>query len=379
MRMKRVVALACLLMVLSAGCAGKTASGRAGEPAVTAQSEASVACTEAPDRTASPATPEPTATPAPTPEPTPEPYGDTIDYHRLAPLYEEVYSAEEIALAHEVVDAFLRGETAVPLKTPMRRSEMDHVQVLLRVMCPPFSGLCNVTLSKNYAKSVSAFTWEYRYDAERTEAELAGFEEEVRGYLALLKKGDGEAVRALAIYLKFARATEYDDQLAENDAGGMTEQESSLRSSPYYTILYHTGVCYCYAQALTFLYAQAGLEAGVANCWDGETAGAHAWTLVKLDGHYYYADATWEHDAEFYGTLYFGMTAEDRYQYGGGYAAADTEFCYTPILDHVELTDTRFAALHGAYYQYITAYEVDHQSGQIVFTFVDGSRQAVTP
>ena len=71
-----------------------------------------------------------------------------------------------------------------------------------------------------------------------------------------------------------------------------SETEMLLQHSAYAALVKHTAVCQGYATAFYRLALMAGLDARVVTgTGDGEL---HGWNIVKIDGKWYYVDATWD-------------------------------------------------------------------------------------
>jgi len=311
-------------------------------------------CTEAENET------EPAA------EPILERYNYTVDYHRHASLFDELYDSEIIRVADAVVDEFLKDETEIEIPV-MTRQELSKAEHLLREMCPPFFAFAKLGLPENWNEEVTSLSWTYRIDAEQRHEQLEAFENEVNRYMDMLYENDTEAMRALIIFLEFGRNTDYDDVLADPDAYGISNDEYDARSNAFEVILKHAGVCYTQTEALDFLYLQAGL-----NATNVSTEG-HAWTVAQIDGLYYYMDVTWTStDEDVYTSEYFGITAENRKTWAGGFLPEETMLNREPIEGVLEVTDTRFSQLHGYSCSMIQSYEADHEKQIMHILGTDG-------
>ena len=298
------------------------------------------------------------------------PLAYTVDYYRMPAIYEAAYGENVIEAARAVTQAFLNGETSAQIPA-LRRIEIDEVQQLLRVTCPPISALVSMQLPDYTSETYTTVSWTYYRSAEETAAELQAFEDEVGRYMAMLYEQDGDAMRAFVLMMEFSSVLTYDDELATDGFGGLTDEEAALRRSPYYAILYRSGVCYSIAEALAFLYGQAGLQAGTVSNW-GE-AGAHLWTVAELDGKFYYFDATWASTDEGpYSSAYFGMSTDDRANWAGGYLPEETEFCYNATDEYFIVDDDRFDEIQGLLYTDIASYTVDHAAQTVCLTMPYG-------
>ena len=73
----------------------------------------------------------------------------------------------------------------------------------------------------------------------------------------------------------------------------------------YYVYTKHTGICHSFAYAYNQLLNQVGIESTLALVHPNNYSIGHAWSVIKIDGTYYFADPTYELDykngtAEYY-------------------------------------------------------------------------------
>lgn len=98
--------------------------------------------------------------------------------------------------------------------------------------------------------------------------------------------GMSEYEKLRAIYDWLCKNVKYD-----NSTPG-SETEMLLQHSAYAALVKHTAVCQGYATAFYRLALMAGLNARMVT---GTGAGEpHGWNIVKIDGKWYYVDATWD-------------------------------------------------------------------------------------
>jgi len=90
--------------------------------------------------------------------------------------------------------------------------------------------------------------------------------------------------------------TTYDHKGADSDKPG-------LWHTSYGCLVDGSAVCEGYAEAFTLIMNKLGIESGIC------TGSNHAWNYVKVDGQYYWLDATWD-DMDSYGS---GYQAEHTY------------------------------------------------------------------
>lgn len=302
-----------------------------------------------------------------------EKYKYEIDYHRLSPFYEQIYTPEEIDAANKVIDAFLNEEATVEVAA-MTRADIEATESLLRIMCPTFMAMVKVDLPLNYDEYTTAISWTYRRPLEEVREEIQKFEAEVAHYLDELYENDSQEMRAMIIYLMLSEETSYDYTLAEDEFGGMPEEEVAYKNTAYWVLVGHTGVCYSYAEALVFLYNQAGMEAYDVSNFDG----AHEWTLVKIDEKFYYVDATWS--GSFYGYYdlsYFGLTTEDREGWAGGFSREANVIEFHPVSEFCEVDDTKYDYLHNKKYVSVSIVNIDHENQTMEIQLDNGDKEFI--
>ena len=117
------------------------------------------------------------------------------------------------------------------------------------------------------------------YTTPEQERELA---DKAAAILSELKlAGASEYEKALAIYGYICSHVVYDYEHLE-------DEDYHLKSTAYAAALHGTAVCSGIADLFYYLANSAGLDARI------KTNDSHAWNYVRVDGRYYYADATWD-------------------------------------------------------------------------------------
>lgn len=133
------------------------------------------------------------------------------------------------------------------------------------------------TVYKTLYSTYGKFQPDYGYTREEAEEITAALEERSGEILAELS-GAADYEKARRVYSEVIRSTAY--QLGEQDqniAGALYEGQA---------------VCAGYARSVQYLLEQAGVECiYVPGDMKGSQQG-HAWNIVRLDGSYYYLDAT---------------------------------------------------------------------------------------
>ena len=310
---------------------------------------------------------QPSQEPNPPEAPEEAPYAFTLDYHRCAPLVERQVGSDLVAAARLVVDAFLAGETSVTLQEgDYGVNPGNDLGYALNSMCPVFGAVTDYD-DNRFDKAARTVTWAYTRTPEQVREALAALEQTTAAYMSALRQGDGETARALLLYHALTEQAAYD-----YDVSGTYDDDPAayrFRTSGYAALVLHSGICYSFAQALAFLYTQAGLDCA-AVMGDSETAGLHMWLMAAVDGKWYYFDPTWDVGGGWY---YFGITAEDRATWAGEFN--DGTLLGQDVTELADLSDTRFAAVNCHWWTDMT---IDRQTGQAVFTAPENEK-AVLP
>ena len=175
---------------------------------------------------------------------------------------------------------------------------------------------------------------------------MAGIEAFKKSITSLISssvmKSDNELTIALSLYIKFSSIVSYDYAAAESDA--------IVDVSSYRALTSYEGICQSFAPAYAYLCLQTGIDAVAAGGLSVENT-AHEWTLVKLDGSYFYMDTTFENGEGGYGLKYFGMTTADRVS-AGNYIENTFNIgeCNQIWGPEISVSDDRFSALRTASY-----------------------------
>ena len=295
---------------------------------------------------------------------TPEeaPYDFTLDYHRCAPLVERQIGSDLVAAARLVVDAFLAGETSVTLpEEDYGVNPGNDLGYALNSMCPVFGAVTDYD-DNHFDRAARTVTWAYTQTPEQVREALAALEQTTAAYMSALRQGDGEVARALLLYHALTKQAAYD-----YDVSGTYDDDPAayrFRTSSYAALVLHSGICYSFAQALAFLYTQAGLDCAAVT-GDG-ASGFHMWLMAAIDGKWYYFDPTWDVGGGWY---YFGMTAEDRVTWAGAFTGG--ALLRRDAAKLADLSDTRFSTVNCRWWTDMT---IDRQTGQAVFTAPKGEK-----
>jgi len=154
-----------------------------------------------------------------------------------------------------------------------------------------------------------------------------------------VKANDDPVTSAIALYRAYTYQIMYDHDAVTNAESIM--QNTDL--SAFRALTEYSGQADSFAAGYAYLLNQIGIKAISAGAVS-DTNVSHAWTLLELDGRYYYADPCWETEAGGLGLRYFGLTAQQRYE--TGYFRNDrVNIGHSNILwaNGLDISDTRFA------------------------------------
>lgn len=201
----------------------------------------------------------------------------------------------------EFVDAFLNYKTSI--KCP-NKSYADYIFSILDYQFPVFYADGIYDFSKVYDKDSKTINWSYTSNSKTEHDKLiSNFEKEANKYLNGVTENLSDSKKAQIIYHNLSKTISYN----YNSLNDFKNTES------YYVYVNHSGICHSFAYTYNQLLTQVGIESTIAI---GQAKGAsigHAWSVIKIDGTYYFADPTYEifyKNGAFY--KYFGMGIKER-------------------------------------------------------------------
>ena len=201
----------------------------------------------------------------------------------------------------EFVDAFLNYKTSI--KCP-NKSYADYIFSILDYQFPVFFADGIYDFSKVYDKDSKTINWSYSSNSKTEHDKLiSNFEKEANKFLNGVTENLSDSKKAQIIYHNLSKAISYN----YNSLNDFKNTES------YYVYVNHSGICHSFAYTYNQLLTQVGIESTIAI---GQAKGAsigHAWSVIKIDGTYYFADPTYEifyKNGAFY--KYFGMGIKER-------------------------------------------------------------------
>ena len=161
----------------------------------------------------------------------------------------------------------------------------------------------------------------YQEPYEDFEEKMTAFNDAADAFLADIDKDASDVEIAREIHDKLIETVTYNTPVMnDNSENGF----ANLAHTAYGALVADSdgnpnyAVCDGYSQAYVYLLQQCGIDATVMVGIAGntkDTAGGHAWSLVKLDGDWYEVDSTWD-DAGSLDEAVEGIKATDPYSYG---------------------------------------------------------------
>lgn len=144
------------------------------------------------------------------------------------------------------------------------------------------------------------------YSAEELNKRKAKFDNKVSEIIKPLESEMSEYERELYIHNYLIKNCEYDNAASELVKNNV-HSDSGESFTAYGALIECNAVCQGYSDAMSYLLACVGIEnTEISGTSQG---GNHIWNAVKIDGDWYYLDATWDdHGDEVYQYDYFNIT-----------------------------------------------------------------------
>ncbi len=221
-------------------------------------------------------------------------------------LLEEAYaytklSPQERELYVKILHALLESAVDVPVGQT-QEAEFEKVFQCVMNDHPEIFYVDGYTFIQ-YSLQGNSFSGSYVYDRDEIADRTERLEEKARGILAGMPAG-GEYEKVKYIYEYLVTHTEYVQNAAD---------DQNICS----VLLSGRSVCQGYAKAMQYLLQKAGIFC-IFVSGKVESGENHAWNMVRIDGKYYYVDATWG-DASYVasgsGLSYGGKLPEINYEY----------------------------------------------------------------
>ena len=268
-------------------------------------------------------------------------YWQPVDYtwnpYVLSDIYAKLYGDAFVDDYKSMIDAFLSYEGSFAC------SSVECAEAINTVSSSCFPLLDMDVGFVEYDETKKVGILNYVWPKEDHNAGIEAFKASITWLItSSVMKSDNELTTALALYMKYSSIVSYDYAAAESDV--------IVDLSSYRALTTYEGICQSFGPAYAYLCLQMGIDAVTAGGLSIDDT-AHEWTLVKLDGSYFYMDTTFENGDGGYGLKYFGMTSADRVS-AGNYIAelfniGGTNQIWGPEID---ATDERFSALRNVSY-----------------------------
>ena len=300
----------------------------------------------------------------------------TVDYFRTPAILRDFAAQTALVDAYNLIEACLNYRTSSPAVSAPEDAGL--VLYLADTLCPLLKAFTNIS---EESLSGGTFSWEFYVSKMEFALIRAEFEKQVASYIepVLALSGDyRETERALLLYHAYTAPASYNYDILSGTFKTRTEAEQHRIHSAYAGIVDHKGVCHDLAGGMTFLFIQAGFNAGRVSVITKEDE--HSWTLIELDNRYTFVDATWDVGGSF---SYFGTSAAGRTtQVGGSFRKDDMNlYCYNAP-SHYDIVDPGFKKLHQFSRSYSgTLIDLSIEEGftphRLRFTLPDGSRLSI--
>ena len=266
-----------------------------------------------------------------------QPVAFTWKPYVLSELYINLYGEAFVAEFKSMVKAFMAYETTFAC------SSVEQADAINTAASCCFPLLDMDVYRVEYDDKQNAGVLTYAWPEAEHEAGIRHFEKSVSQFITdCVMKTDDQVTAALALYMAYSQKITYDYAALADD--------STADLSAYRGLTEFEGICQTFGPAYAYLCLQMGIDAISAGGLSTDDT-AHEWTLVKLDGAYYYMDTTFENGDGGYGLKYFGMTAESRVS-AGNYIAKTFNIGDTNEIwgNDIKADNERFAGLRAATY-----------------------------
>jgi hypothetical protein len=291
----------------------------------------------------------------------------SADLTKVSPMIRENVSEEVVASAQKVIEAFLRYENSVEIPISGNRQRfLNDMAYVIDCTCPIFGAFTDFSEISCYDEASGRVSWNFLTDEADFNAKLQDFYDVTGSYLSDVRPTDSQAMRALLLYYAVIDGLQYDEALLGENYDKLPPEEAKLRSSPYYVLARKSGICTNIAQAYMFLCTQADIACATVLHTGG--SGIHMWNIVQIDGKFYYCDPTWDANASL---AHFGITAQDRAGWAGGYAADGGTLLSVVIPEKYDISDTRFEEWRGKLPVEVSGIKVDRELQTVTFMGYD--------
>ena len=183
-------------------------------------------------------------------------------------------------------------------------SYADYIFSILDYQFPVFYADGVYDFSNVYNKNNKTINWSYTSNSKKEHDELINnFLAEANKLLEGVNVEQSDNKKAQIIYHNLSKVITYNYEALDN----------FKNTESYYVYTKHTGICHSFAYAYNQLLTQVGIESTLALGHPNNYSIGHAWSVIKIDGTYYFADPTYELGYK-NGTAYkfYGMGIKER-------------------------------------------------------------------
>ena len=188
----------------------------------------------------------------------------------------------------------------------------------------------------------------YGATAEEVEVLNRRIDEVVPRYLEGIDDSMSAYDVLIRLHAKIIQAVDYDTIALNKETaeGGPVADKIDYLRSICGVFLDGKAVCAGYAWALQYLLQKCGVEAAYCSGDMNESDGSHAWNIVKIDGDYYYLDATWDDSSD---TIQTVKKTDLGYNY---YCVTTDEVCRSRQLNGCPVDMPMCHAIRANYYNH---------------------------
>lgn len=286
-----------------------------------------------------------------------------IDLTKMSPMIRDNASEDVLNAAKTVIEAFLRYENSAVIEMSGNSQRfLNDMAYVIHCTCPLFGAFTDFSEISSYDEATGTVSWEFYVDKAEFESKLQEFYNVAGEYLADVSMADSEEMRAMLLYYALIDDLSCNDGLLGENFDKLSPEEANMQSSPYYVLVEKTGICTNIAQAYMFLCTQMDITCGTVLHTGG--SGMHMWNIVQINGICYYCDPMWDANTSL---AYFGITAEDRANWAGGYSAEEGTMLSMTIPERFDVSDTRFEVLREKLPVELSEIKVDKELQTITF------------
>ena len=226
-------------------------------------------------------------------------YKPKLNYYYLPADASEIYNSEaggtsgSLELYRDIVSAYINYETSVPFDT--RTQDPHYVLNMVRFHCPVFFADTYIDVDyADYSTGKLKITYTSKSKAEHNKI-IENFENACIPLIDGLSS-ETETERALICYYRYVQTLNYDDALNDFDSSRfyLYAPDNPRYDEGYKAIMNKTGVCSSFSIAYSFLLSQLNIDSYT--IFAAGKTDSHAWTMLKLNDKWYFADPTFDAD-----------------------------------------------------------------------------------